>query len=101
MRRIKPLILTLPAARRAALVCLLLLFIYETYVIGTDYSGYLAYMLDSETGLMSVVTCVCLFVSIGLFYQFLLFAMSTTWPYKVCCFGIFVGSVLVEYGYQK
>jgi glucan phosphoethanolaminetransferase (alkaline phosphatase superfamily) len=87
--------------RQAAFGFTLVLFIFEVYVVGVDYSKYFAYLVDSETIFWGALAVACLLASFYLFFRLICFVLAASWPYKVVCLIIFTASLVVEYGYQK
>jgi len=88
-------------ARRLAFASLVLLFVYECYVVRVDYAEYFAYLVDSEQIFFSILTLACLSISFYAFYKLAYFAFLASWPYRIACLGIFTISLLIEYSYQK
>lgn len=87
--------------RRLAFAFIVLLFVFEIYVIRVNYSNYFIYLLESETYFFSLITFACILFSYYIFFRFISFALSANWFYKGICFLIFALSTVVEYGYQK
>lgn len=94
-------VLSEPQIRRLAAGFVLLLFIFEIYVVRVNYSNYFVYLLDSETYFFSIIACCCILVSFYVFYRFISFALLASWPFRALCIVCFGISVTVEYGYQK
>src|SRR4030095_5557062 len=87
--------------RQASFIFTLLLFDFEVYIIGVDYSQHFAYVIESETPFWLGLEIVCLILSFYLFFRFICFLLSASWPYKALGVVIFGSSLVVEYGYQK
>lgn len=87
--------------RRLALGCLLLLFVYEVYVVQAEYSNYFVFVFESETLVFSAISCLCFGLSFLILFVWIRTALSVSWPYKALFFLIFSLSITIEYGYQK
>lgn len=102
LQKIKhPVTLTDEQIGRLAFIFVLFLFIFEAYVVRVDYATPFAYLFDAESGFFFGLTVASLLISFWIFFQFVVFAISASWRYKVICFAIFFLSVFAEYGYQN
>ncbi len=98
---IKPITIDDYTTRRIALVFVLILLVFECYVIGVNYSEYFVYLIAEETLFFIALASISILLSFYLFYNFIVFTLSAALGYRAICFVIFALSLCVEYGYQK
>jgi len=98
---IKPLKLNDTMITRVAAASTLLLFVYEVYAVGVNYSDYFLYLQDSETIIFAVIGIVLFLASFYVFFRAVEFILSASWPYRLVSLLIFATALFVEYGYQK
>ncbi len=101
LERIYPITIDELKARRVAFAVVILLLVFEAYVVDVGYAEYFAYTLDSENIFFSLLTLSCLVVSFYVFYRLVFFSLLSAWPFRMLCIGIFAFSILIEYSYQK